>query len=153
LALDYLIKPIHPEDLRNALAKAQRRQWQKVQLDILLSKNTRYQKNEKIAVPTSDGLTFINISDILYFQASGNYTELFLINGTKVLVCRQLKEYEDSLSNVNFFRIHHKYLVHLKYIQSYVKKDGGYVVMCNNATLDISKRRKEAFLARMLDEI
>jgi two-component system LytT family response regulator len=149
-ALDYLINPIHIGDLREAIAKAERRQQQKIQPGKVAEKNTQLQENERIALPTIDGYNFVRISDILYFQASGNYTELFLINGSKILVSRQLKEYENSLTGMSFFRIHHSYLVNLKYIQSYVKKDGGYVVMCNNAVLDISRRKKDAFLDRML---
>lgn len=153
LALDYLVKPVHIGDLRDAIAKAERKHRQKEQPGIYLHQNGRHRENEKIALPTIDGFIFVRISDIVYFQASGNYTELFLINGEKVLVSRQLKEYENSLSKANFFRIHHSYLVNLKYVQSYVKRDGGYVIMTNNITLDISRRKKEAFLDRMLQEV
>lgn len=153
LALDYLIKPILIEDLRDAIVKAERKHRQKAQSGIYIPQNGQLHENEKIALPTLDGFTFVRISDIVYFQASGNYTELFLINDKKVLVSRQLKEYENYLSKVNFFRIHHRYLVNLKYVQSYVKRDGGYVVMSNNVTLDISRRKKDAFLDRMLHEI
>lgn len=152
LALDYLIKPVHLEDLHDAIAKAERKLWPKAQPGIYPAQNSRLYENEKIALPTADGFTFVSISDIVYFQASGNYTELFLINGEKVLVSRQLKEYENCLSKANFFRIHHRYLVNLKYVQSYVKRDGGYVIMNNNIMLDISRRKKEAFLDRILQE-
>lgn len=153
LALDYLIKPIAIEDLRDAIAKAERKHRKKAQSHIYIPENDRLQENEKIALPTIDGFTFVRISDIVYFQASGNYTELFLVNGEKVLVSRQLKEYENCLSKANFFRIHHSYLVNLKYVKSYVKRDGGYVVMSNNVMLDISRRKKDAFLDRILHEI
>lgn len=103
----------------------------------------------KLALPTTDGIAFIRIADILYCKASGNYTEIYLKDSKKYLVSRQLKEYEDLLKEYNFFRIHHSYLIHLDYIQSYVKGDGGYVIMSDNTSLDVSRRKKESFLERM----
>jgi DNA-binding LytR/AlgR family response regulator len=103
----------------------------------------------KLALPTADGLAFIRIADIIYCKAAGNYTEIYLKDGKKYLVSRQLKEYEDMLKEYNFFRIHHSSLIHLDYIQSYVKGDGGYVVMSDNTSLDVSRRKKESFLERM----
>jgi hypothetical protein len=103
----------------------------------------------KLALPTAEGLAFIRIADILYCKASGNYTEIYLKENKKYLVSRQLKEYEDLLKEYNFFRIHHSSLIHLDYIQSYVKGDGGYVIMSDNTSLDVSRRRKESFLERM----
>jgi hypothetical protein len=119
-------------------------------LDLLL-KNIKpiSKENTKIALPTSDGVTFIKILDIMYCKASGNYTEIYLKGGKKYLVSRQLKEYELQLSEHNFFRIHHSSLVHLDYLQHYIKGDGGYVVMSDNASLDVSRRRKDSFLERL----
>ena len=149
-ALDYLRKPVQIDDLREAIARAEKKQWQNAQFGQLL-KNLRLtrQENARIAVPTARGLNFVRVYDILYFKASGNYTELFFTNGEKTLICRQLKEYEQLLSNFNFFRIHHSYLVHLEYIQSYIRGEGGYIVMNDNTRLEISRRKKEGFLERM----
>jgi hypothetical protein len=119
-------------------------------LDLLL-KNIHpiCKEKTKIALPTSEGVTFIKILDIMYCKASGNYTEIYLKGGKKYLVSRQLKEYELQLSEHNFFRIHHSSLVHLDYLQHYIKGDGGYVVMSDNASLDVSRRRKDSFLERL----
>lgn len=103
----------------------------------------------KIALPMGDGLIFIRISDIVYFKASGNYTEIYLINGKKHLVSRVLQEFESLLADHNFFRIHHSTLVQLDLIERYVKSEGGYLIMADNSQLGISRRKREAFLARI----
>jgi two-component system LytT family response regulator len=89
------------------------------------------------------------VAQIIYCKASGNYTEIFMTGGTKYLVCRQLKEYDDLLFEHDFFRIHHSYLINLNHVKNYVKGDGGYVVMTDDATIDVSRRKKDSFLDRI----
>ena len=100
-------------------------------------------------MPTSDGLVFVKTNDILYCEASSNYTQFTLSQNRKFLVSRTLKEYDDLLSGQNFFRIHHSYLINLDAIMKYVRGDGGYVIMNDNRSLDVSKRKKVAFLTRI----
>lgn len=137
------------EDLKIEVSKTEKR-LDKNYLEIARVGNYKnrlsYNTNAKIALPIAEGLTFIKISEILYCKASGNYTEIFLTGNKKYLVSRQLKEYEELLNDFNFFRIHHSYLIHLNYIKSYIKGEGGYVIMDDDAVLDVSRRRKEAFL-------
>jgi hypothetical protein len=140
------------EDLRIALAKLEKRSDENIKEgfeQILKNLRPGSKENAKLALPTAEGLTFIKVMDILYCKASGNYTEIFLKDGKKYLVSRQLKEYEELLSEHNFFRIHHSSLVHLDYIQNYIKGDGGYVIMSDNALLDVSRRKKDSFLERL----
>ena len=106
-------------------------------------------ENHKLALPTSEGLTFIKVNEILYCKASGNYTEIFMKDGKKHLVSRQLKEYDDLLTEHDFFRIHHSALINLSHLQNYVKGDGGHVVMIDNACLDVSRRKKDDFLEKI----
>jgi two-component system LytT family response regulator len=89
------------------------------------------------------------VNDILYCEASSNYTLIFTFDGKKHVVSRTLKEYEDMLSEHNFFRIHNSYLINLNAIKKYVRGEGGYVVMANDQSLDVSKRKKEAFLLKI----
>ena len=151
-AIDYLLKPIDVDELKKALAKVENKQQHTIadRLKQLLSNlqnpNT---ENFKLALPTTEGLTFINVSDVLYCKASGNYTEIFMNDNQKHLVSRNLKEYDDLFAEQNFFRIHHSYLINLSYIKNYVRGEGGYVTMTDNATLDVSRRRKEAFLEKI----
>jgi two-component system LytT family response regulator len=151
-AIDYLLKPIDVEELRAAVAKVESKQNGNIteRLEHLL-KNIKSgtSENFKLALPTSEGLTFIKTNEILYCKASGNYTEIFMTDGKKHLVSRQLKEYDDLLSGHDFFRIHHSFLININYIKNYVRGEGGYVVMNDNASLDVSRRKKDAFLERI----
>jgi len=151
-AIDYLLKPIDIEELRLALAKVEKRKGKEMtgHLQHLLE-NLRAgtSDNYKLALPTTDGLVFIKVSDILYCQASSNYTEITLIDSKKYTVSRTLKEYEDMLAGQNFFRIHHSYLINLDKVKKYVRGEGGYVIMNNDKSLDVSKRKKEGFLSRI----
>jgi two-component system LytT family response regulator len=151
-AIDYLLKPIDVEELRAAILKVKNKQNGNIteRLEHLL-KNIKSgtSENFKLALPTAEGLTFIKTSEILYCKASGNYTEIFMHDGKKYLVSRQLKEYDDLLSDHDFFRIHHSFLININYIKNYVRGEGGYVVMNDNASLDVSRRKKDAFLERI----
>ena len=151
-AIDYLLKPIDIQELKNAIEKVAKKAGSNISdrleqlLGNLRSKST---DNYKLALPTADGLVFVKVNDILYCEASSNYTEIFLVNDKKYLVSRTLKEYEDMLTDQNFFRIHHSYLINLDCIKKYVRGEGGYVIMSNDKSLDVSKRKKEGFLSRI----
>jgi two-component system, LytTR family, response regulator len=152
-AIDYLLKPIDIEDLQKAVAKVEKKQRLNMadRLKQLLQnlKGGADAENYKLALPTAEGLTFIKMKEILYCKASGNYTEIFMDDGKKHLVSRPLKEYDDMLSDHTFFRIHHSYLINLNGVKSYIRGEGGQVVMSDNCTLDVSRRKKEAFMERI----
>ncbi len=151
-AIDYLLKPIDVQELIQALAKVQRRldhNFAERLRELMHNLRTKSSENYKLALPTSDGLIFVKVNSILYCEASGNYTEIMMDDNKKYLVSRTLKEYEDLLVEQNFFRIHHAYLINLNGIKKYVRGDGGYVIMNNDRSLDVSKRKKEGFLSRI----
>jgi two-component system, LytTR family, response regulator len=151
-AIDYLLKPIDIEELRGAIAKVQKQEASHIE-DTLnhLIKNLKNGSSDqyKLALPSTDGLVFVKVSDILYCEASSNYTEIYMADNRKYVVSRTLKEYEDMLTDQNFFRIHNSYLINLNSIKKYVRGEGGYVVMNNDKALDVSKRKKESFLSRI----
>jgi two-component system, LytTR family, response regulator len=150
-AIDYLLKPIDIDELKKAAAKVEKRVNNNMAGRLTqLVQNLKHGSNEnyKIALPTLDGLVFVKISDILYCEASSNYTQIFT-NEEKYLVSKTLKEYDDLLSDHNFFRIHNSYLININSIKKYVKGEGGYVVLNNDTSLDVSKRKKEAFLNKI----
>jgi two-component system LytT family response regulator len=152
-ALDYLLKPINIDDLKGAIAKAQKKlsgDDLKDKVDFLLQNfKVDSSDNFKLVLPTSEGLIFINFKDILYCEASSNYTIFHMRDNKKYVVSKTLKEYEDLLVNYNFFRIHNSFLINLREIVKYVKGDGGYVVLSNEKALDVSKRKKEFFLTKL----
>jgi two-component system, LytTR family, response regulator len=155
-ALDYLLKPVDVDDLMRAVSKVQERLQQKnstYQYQSVLN-NIQYstRKIEKLAVPTLEGIEFFNTDDIIYCQADGNYTRLFLKDKQSKLISKNLKDFESLLRESGFCRVHHSSLIHMKHVQKYVKGEGGYVILTDNHHVDISRRKKEEFL-KLLDRL
>jgi two-component system, LytTR family, response regulator len=151
-AIDYLLKPIDIDELKNAVRKVEEKKLGQIagRLKILQENLVNPgSDNSKIALPSPDGLAFIKLNDIFYCQASSNYTKFHTGDNKQYMVCKTLKEYEELLLSHNFFRIHHSYLVNLNAIKKYVKGDGGYVILNNNVTLGVSKRKRGNFLERL----
>jgi len=151
-AIDYLLKPVDLEDLRKAIRKVEKKVFVSTSERIeALIRNLKTEKveNYSLAIPTTEGLMFIKLKDILYCEATSNYTTFHLTDGRKYVVSKTLKEYEDLLADYHFFRIHHSYLINLQEIKKYIRGEGGYVVLNNDVSLDVSKRKKEAFLHRI----
>ena len=145
-AVDYLVKPVEPVELQKAIDKIrQQKSLTEVQkkLDLLL---TNVNKIEKIALPSLNGVEFVKLDDIVRCEAESNYTVFYLINGDKVTVSKTLKDYEDILSQNNFFRIHKSVIINIKYLKKYIKGDGGSVIMEDGSELLVSRRRKDDFL-------
>jgi len=151
-AIDYLLKPIDIEELKRSLSKLEKKMGNSITERLQqLMQNMRSESagNFKMALPTMDGLIFVKVKNVLYCEASSNYTEITMEDNKKYIVSRTLKEYEDLLSDQDFFRVHHSTLINLNAIKKYVRGDGGYVIMNNDKSLDVSKRKKEAFLSRI----
>lgn len=151
-AIDYLLKPIDIEELKRAVSKVEKRKGDTITSrlqELMNNLKSNSSENYKLALPTADGLVFIKMQDILYCEASSNYTDITLSDGKKYVVSRTLREYEELLEGHNFYRIHNSYLINLNAIKKYVRGDGGYVVMSNDKSLDVSKRKKDGFLSRI----
>jgi len=150
-AAGYVTKPVNTEKLIAAVNNAIQRIEQKninKNLFSLLEQNTRQTTPDKIPLSTSNGLLFVKISDIMYCESSGNYTHFHLSDEKKIVVSRQLGEYEKLLPENNFTRVHDKYIINLNYIKEYIKGSGGEVVLENGKEIPVASRRKEDFLAR-----
>ena len=146
-ALNYLLKPIDPDDLKATVdrMKALKPDNMKEQLDILLQNMRESGKPQRIALSTGDGMVFVNTSDIMYCQSESNYTNVILTNGERYLLAKSLKEFEDTLSGNDFYRIHNSYLVNLNQIKRFVRGDGGYVIMNDGSQITIARARREEF--------
>jgi len=152
-ALDYLLKPVDADELTYAIQRYKSKHvsdTRQQQIEMLFSnlKNLS-QPFHKISVATLEGVIFINTSDILYCEATGSYTILYLGNGEKLTTSRSLKDFEELLYEHSFFRIHHSYLININEMKRYIKGDGGSVIMSNNVELPVSKRKKEEFLKKL----
>jgi len=151
-ALDYLLKPVDYEDLKKAVQKALLRRQPPLprQLEILLQKlNPGVNSIQNIAVPTMEGLQMIPIDSIISCASEGNYTTLHLKNKQKITASRNLKEIEEILEDRPFIRVHHSWLVNLNEINKYVKGEGGYLVMNDGSSVDVSRSRKEMLLKKL----
>ncbi|MEM7368439.1 MAG: response regulator [Bacteroidota bacterium] len=151
-AFGYLLKPIQISELSNILDRFEHRH-SKTNLAShtkILIENFDHNSVKKLVIQNVNGFRVIPLDDILYLQGDVNYTRFFLRDGDKLLASKTLKEYENFLSDIGFFRIHQSYLINLMYVKEYIKGDGGMVVMQNNQHLNLSRRRKQQFLSRFL---
>ena len=148
-AFDYLVKPVSIKDLQQTIerlghfaAKKSRERAEVLKRNLANPKT----QEDQIAVPTNDGLEFIQIKQIIRIESSSNYSKLILQGGQLMLVTRQLKDFEELLEDYRFYRIHHSHLINLSYIAKYIRGDGGQVTMRNGDIIDVSRRKKEVFL-------
>jgi two-component system, LytTR family, response regulator len=149
-ALDYLLKPIDPKELISAVQKVQEERHLPMaeQFQILLNQiQGKGGGFSKIAVPTAEGFELIYADQIICCQANDNYTHFLLKNEAKIIACRTLKEIEEQLQEFSFFvRVHNSYLVNLNEVTRYVRGEGGYLIMSDGTSVNVSRSRKEALL-------
>jgi two-component system LytT family response regulator len=113
-------------------------------IDLLLENIRKKVDNfRRIALSTSDGIHLFEIADIIRCESQDNYTKFYLKNHKPLLISKTLKEYEELLTEHGFERIHQSHLINLAYLKSYIKTDGGYVIMADNTNIPISQRKKE----------
>ncbi len=152
-ALDYLLKPIDNTELQDALAKYRELKLKNVpavaSLDIFKQALQQKKVFEKLAIPTSSDIVFIELPKILYLESSNNYTTLHLENKQKILSSKNIGYYEELLEQGSFFRIHNSYLVNLEKIERFIKGKTGAVQLQGGTVLDVSVRRKDSLLERL----
>ena len=155
-ALDYLLKPIEIDDLVQAVRRAGTNITLKTGADqryaSVLHNVRQHYSIERLAIPSLDGIDFFETRDIIFMQASGSYTTIFLTGNKDHLVSKNLKDFEQMLGTQGFCRVHHSFLINLHHVIKYVKGEGGYVILNENHQVDISRRRKDFFM-NMLDKI
>lgn len=149
-AVDYILKPIDIQELQLAVQrvaerKSDRNPTEKLELFVENLKPSSKRFN-KIALPTSDGLIFVPLEDIVQCKSIDNYTEFHLVTKNRILVSKTIKFYEELLSDHQFIRVHRSHLINLEHIQRYVKGEGGYAIMSDGTEVMISRRKKETFL-------
>ncbi len=148
-AIDYLLKPLNPELFRKAVQKSvdsARIDDISLKLEVLLNNSKRI---NKIALPSSTGIQFAKIEDIIRCESDNNYTFIHLQNGKKVLVTKTLKEFETMLTEHGFYRTHNSHIVNIALVSKYVRGEGGWVVLENGEEIEVSRRRKEGLLSAM----
>jgi two-component system LytT family response regulator len=152
-ALDYVLKPIDPQELVAAVNKVQVQKHlpTPAQYEFLLSQiQNRDLRLNKLAIPTNDGYVLLSVEQIVFCEANDNYTHFRLKGGKNITACRTLKEIEEQLSEFPFLiRVHHSYLVNLNEVLRYVRGEGGYLVMNDGASINVSRSRKESLLRKI----
>jgi two-component system, LytTR family, response regulator len=162
--LDYLLKPINLVDLKGAVAKVNSKLTQQAEshsvnksLQVLLENSKAMTNDKKIGLSTQNGINFVYIKDIIMCKAEGNYSIIYLAGKQRQeMVSRTLKEFEDMLTEFNFFRVHRTYLINLGHIKEYSRTnqssdydgDGGSVIMNNNTHVPVSRDRRKHLLER-----
>lgn len=146
--VDFLLKPISPDDLINCEKKLVTKIMEEKNAKEICSAKKVVQTNiPKILVKHFQGFTMINVEDIIRLEADANYTKLFLLNQQPMMSSKNLKEFEDVLDPNSFFRIHKSHIISLKYILEYNNLDGGYVKMVDNSIIMIARRKHAEFLS------
>lgn len=148
-ALDYLLKPVQVDELKDAITKFQKKHFQNVlpqQLEVLfqsLKKDSN--KSQKIALATKESIELVKPSDIIFCESDNNYTYVYLTNKKK-LISKTLKEFEELLTPFNFYRCHQSFLVNVNHISEFIRHDGGYLRMSNDKKVSVSRNKKEGLL-------
>lgn len=145
-AVDYILKPVDPDNLVEAINRVKDLDSDnnfEDKIDVLISNMNSL---DKVALPSSDGVRFVKIGDIVRCESDNNYTMFYLISKEKILVSKTLKEFEIMLSGVKFFRVHKSHLVNLNYVTKYVPGEGGYLILEDGSHVDVSRRKKEGLL-------
>lgn len=153
-AIDYLMKPIDPDELTEALKKFRESHIDESEKYALLSDRLKnHQKpNERLALHSQDRIQIVEIETIIRCESSVNYTTFFFKNGDQIVVTRTLKEFEDLLSDQGFFRVHQSHLVNTRQIKEYVKSDGGHLTMKDGTLIPVSVRKRPEVM-KMLDAL
>ncbi len=153
-AVDYLLKPVDEELLLEAVKRAQRRIEEKVSgqhietlMHNILQKDSPHKM--KLCIPSVKGFQVIDIQDIIYCEASSNYTNIHFTNRPFICASRPIHEYEELLGDSGFARIHKSYVINLEHVKEYMRGEGGSVMLSNGKELEVSRRKKEDFFKKM----
>lgn len=145
-AVDYLLKPINPLELQNAVELVKKKNNQIEHLTAL--KRNLEQQDTLLGIPVSGKILFVNSNDILYLKADGSYTQIVKKDNSTLLVSRNLKSFEENLEfDKKFMRIHKSYIVNTKFINAIIKSNGGSVELMNGEEIPISNDKQSELMA------
>jgi two-component system LytT family response regulator len=152
-AVDYILKPIDIDELQKAVEKAKDKVESNTSQQSInnLLQNLRKpgSMDYSITLATSEGLEFVPLQNIIRLEASGPYTYFYLKEGKKIMVSKNLKEYETMLGDYNFFRVHNSHIINMKEVKRLKKTDGGYAVMNDESMIAISPKKKDDFMLQI----
>lgn len=155
-AVDYLLKPVSPDLLKQAVRKVKTYKGKEISTDTHLSVATErlrrnFRQNEKIILRGADSMQLVRIQEIIYCAAQGSYTSFYLEDGRELMVSMNLKEYEHLLEPYGFVRCHHSFLINLYHVIALQKADGGMVMMTGTISIPLSTRKKAQVVEALKD--
>lgn len=146
----YILKPVDIDELINAVEKIKEEKKSNNHLfhsKILAENLQNANKHEhKIVLPLIDGFEVIRVKDVIRIQANDNFSDFHLTNGSRKVICRTLKHYEELLSDFGFLRVHKSHLVNLQYVKRYIKGKGGQLIMTDNSEVEVAQSKKKQLL-------
>lgn len=147
-ALDYLLKPINTEELKNAVQKAiyrsiEKKQNQKLENLLQLLQNQQQKELHRIGLTSARETRFIKPQDIIRCESSNNYTTFCIVGGERIMTSKPIFEYDEMLAGYDFIRCHQSHLVNKKHIKSWIKEDGGFLLMDDGAEVPVSRQKKD----------
>lgn len=151
-AIDYLVKPVDPEELQSTLSRIQPatpQSWQQIIQVLKQGMQPIKITDRKIVLKDLNSVFVVAVSSIIRCEASDNYTTFHLTNQSPILVSRPLKEYEELLTPFNFLRVHQSHLINLNQLQQFNKREGGSVIMKDGSEVPVSSRKREALMAEL----
>lgn len=147
-AVDYLVKPIEADDLIEAVAKASKRVKPTATQLSFLQKQMRGEPATKIAIPGQQGgISFIDLNDIIYCEASNNYSKLILTDGNRFIISKTLKDVQEVLEEAHFLRVHRQYIINLNHVKHFNRNEG-ILTMDNGEHIPIARNQKEKLIER-----
>jgi two-component system, LytTR family, response regulator len=152
-AVDYILKPINIKEFIEAVNRVVYKRStdsfiNNENIEALLE-NIRTSYPTRLVIPTSDGREYLNPKNIIRIEADRSYTWFFINDNRKILVSKNLKEFQDLLNDRNFFRPHNSHLINLDFVKKFIRQDGCYIEMTDGSQIPISRNRKDLFLAHM----
>ncbi len=149
-ALDYLLKPIDPRELKEAIDRYQLQKSRpgQDQFQFLIDKLSQKEHTlKKLAIPNMEGFRLVSVDDIIACEADDNYTHILLKNKNRITASRTLKDIQQLLSEYkNFIRVHHASLINLNEVSQYIRGEGGYLIMSDGSHINVSRNKKETLL-------
>ena len=147
-AVDYILKPIVIEDLQNAIERVKKKQGSSPEIQKkvnALKENLGGKKPGKLLLSSNTGIDFVDISDIIHVQADRRYSVFYFTSGKRLMVSRNLVEFQELLADRGFFRCHNSHLINIKHVRKFVR-DGSYLIMTDGSKIMVATRKKMEFI-------
>ena len=155
-ALDFVLKPFNPDDICNAVDKAMHlinTEEEQLKLKTLRANLENRKVLRRIVLPTAESLHIVEIKDIIRAEADSNYTRFLLSDGNRIMVSRTIKEFDSLLSSSGMVRVHQSHLVNITWVDRFVKRDGGYLLLKDKSKIPVSQNLRKQVIRAINDSL